>query len=309
MADGVDAVRIPIAVPVALSIAAGGCQRAVEQQYAPHYEKTFARANVKAKYSFGVPPVGTIGSLWRRYSELISVINALKDSPPVKLESALTSEAFESKIAAGSLDFAIIDPAKVLTAEQCGYKVIARSNNGDRIRGVVIVNADSPVRRLTDLNRRTVAFISRDDLAGTMLTEMELLDRGINVRRRINRIYAHSAESALMSLSLDRADAAAVPEKDWLEYAASRPDEADALKVLLRTGDLSGPAVMAASSVSKEDADRMQRVLAELDRCDQGRQALRSARISGFTAGDSASYDDVWEFLVQYRIKIGAIEN
>ena len=263
----------------------------------------------KTTYSFGIPPVGTIRSLWNRYSRLISAINGSGAAPPVKLESALTVEAFDRKIVAVSLDFAIVDSAKVLMAEQCGYNVIARSSSGDRIRGMVIVALKAPVRRVADLRGRTIAFASRDDLAGTMLNKLELLDRGVDVRKRMEAMYVHSAESALMNVFLGRVDAAAVAEKDWLEYAAAVPDDADDLRVLMRTSDLSGPAVMASSSVPQDDAVRLRRVLAQLGASESGRSALKRARLSGFAAAEGASYDDVWEFLVRYRAKFGQIQD
>lgn len=299
--------RIRIALPVALCIALGGCDRSVDLPYTPQYAGVDTSPVRNTAYSFGIPPVGTIRSLWNRYSRLVSAINGFDDAPALKLESALTVEAFDRKIAAGSLDFAIVDPAKVLTAERYGYQVIARTGWRDRVRGVVIVASKSLIRRVVDLRGRSIAFSSPDDIDGAMLNELELLERGVNVRKHMRAIYVHSEESALMNVWLYRVDAAGVGERDWLEYKAANPEEADDLKVLLRTDDLSGPAVMASSAVPKDNAARLQHVLAKLGGSDAGLIALKRAKISEFTAAESASYDDVWEFLGEYRAKFGQI--
>jgi ABC-type phosphate/phosphonate transport system substrate-binding protein len=108
-----------------------------------------------------------------------------------------------------------------------------------------------------------------------------------------------------MTLYLGRVAAAGVAENDWLDYAAAHPEHAAELRILFTTPGVSGPAVMAANSITHDRVLRMQSALVRLKSSSAGRTALARARISSFDPAGSASYDNVWEFLWYYRKKFG----
>ena len=259
------------------------------------------------QHSLGVPAIRHVRSLWDRYSHLIKVLNESGTGFLVKLESGQTADTYDRKLRDGLFDFAIVDPYEVLVAERLGYNVIARTGRTDRIRGIIVAARDGKIQTLRDLQGCTIAFTNPTALAGTLLNQYELHERGLDVRKRAAVIYTHSPETSLLSVALNRASAAAVSEADWDEFQRDHPDSASALAPLWRTEGLSGPAVMAASRIPADHVERLQAALIGLASQEAGRAALAQAGISAFRPGNTVSYDDVWDFLQRYKHTVGPL--
>jgi phosphonate transport system substrate-binding protein len=281
------------------------CRTDLRRPYAPEYGRSPAFAGVGKKYSFGVPPIGTARSTWSRFSPLIAALNASKLGFELRLESGQTVDAYQAKFQTSRLDFAIVSPVQVLIAEERGYQVIARVGARDRVRGVIIVRRDSNVAHPAALRGKTIAFSAPNDLA-TMLCQFRLLQSGVNVSKNATPLYTHSSDSALLNVFLRRAGAAGVAEEDWKDHRNRQPEREKQLVEELRTDELPGPAVMSLHSVPDEHRRAVQRELLRLSATVKGRAALFSADISDFAAAESASYDEVWEFLGAYRRAFGS---
>jgi phosphonate transport system substrate-binding protein len=299
-------VRSFIAVVVASSVLLAGCAHQ-PADYTPLYGTSPIVPNTIPQYSFGVPAIRHARSLWDRYAQLIDSLNRANAGFALKMESAQTPDTYDAKLRAGIFDFVIVDPYQVLVAENLGYAVIARTGKPDRIRGVILVNRNSNVHRLTDLRGRAIAFTNSTALAATLLNEYGLLESGLEVRKHSVVLYTHSPETSLLSVSMKRVEAAAVSLADWEVFQHDHPASAGQLTSLWQSDDLSGPAVMASGSVPLAHVRSLQAALLQLGAQANGREALRRAGISGFEPGSSISYDDVWDFLQRYRRAIGPL--
>lgn len=289
---------------VLIAALAAACRMHPQAAYSPEYGKSPAVART-ARYSFGVPPIGTDRSTWERYSPLVSQLNASNLGFELRLESGQTVDGYEAKLTAERLDFAIVDPVQVLAAEQKNYQVIARAGALDRVRGVIVVRHDSRIESAAALQGKVIAFAAPDDLA-TMLCQYRLAQAGVNVRRNASPLYTHASDSALLTVFLHRAAAAGVSEEDWTDYRNTQPGRGKELVERFRTDDLPGPAVMCRHSIPLEHKRALQRELLRLRATAKGRAALFAASLSDFVAAESASYDEVWEFLSAYRRIFGA---
>jgi phosphonate transport system substrate-binding protein len=237
-------------------------------------------------------------------------MQALNDSKAgfnLKLESGQTADTYDSKLRSGAFDFALVDPYQVLVAEDRGYTVIARTGKPDRIRGVIIVARDGGIHRVRDLQGRTIAFTNSTALAGTLLNQYELFERGLDVRKRSVVTYTHSPENSLLSVALNQTEAAAVSASDWEQFRQDQKEAAGRLVPLRETDDLSGPAVMASRNVPSLYSLGLHEALIRLSSQPAGRAALERAGISEFRPGDSVSYDDVWDFLQRYKQTLGPL--
>ncbi|HYL36550.1 MAG TPA: PhnD/SsuA/transferrin family substrate-binding protein [Bryobacteraceae bacterium] len=295
-------------LPVAMALSAScsllvGCRRPAP--YMPVYSSSPAPSNGVPQYSFGVPPIRHIRSLWDHYAPLIEALNDSKTGFNLKLESGQTADTYDAKLRATAFDFALVDPYQVLVAEDRGYTVIARTGKADRIQGVIIVARDGEIHRVRDLQGRTIAFTNSTALAATLLNQYELFERGLDVRKRSVVTYTHSPETSLLSVSLNRAEAAAVSASDWEEFRQDHREAASRLIPLRQTDDLSGPAVMASRKVPPLYSLSLQAALIRLSSQPNGRAALERAQVSEFRSGDSVSYDDVWDFLQRYKQTLG----
>jgi hypothetical protein len=118
---------------VACSILLAGCARQ-PADYTPIYGSSPTLPITASQYSFGVPSIRPVRSLWDRYAQLIDALNRAGAGFTLKMESGQTPDTYDAKLRAGVFDFAIVDPYQVLLAENLGYKVIARTGKPDRIR-------------------------------------------------------------------------------------------------------------------------------------------------------------------------------
>jgi len=299
-------VRISIAALVASSVFLAGCAREATE-YTPLYGSQPTVSNTIPQYSFGVPAIRHVRSLWDRYARLIDALNQSGVGFTLKMESGLTPDTYDAKLRAGVFDFAIVDPYQVLLAENLGYTVIARTGKADRVSGVLVTARQGDIHSVSDLRGRNIAFTNATALAATLLNEYGLRENGLDVHKNANVLYTHSPENSLLSVSIRRVDAAAVSLADWDGFQHDHPISAGQLTVLWRSDDLSGPAIMASGSLPPAHVRSLQTALVQLRANDNGRNALQRAGISAFEPGDSVSYDDVWDFLQRYRRALGPL--
>jgi ABC-type phosphate/phosphonate transport system substrate-binding protein len=295
-----------IAAVVVFLGSVSGCARR-PPDYAPTYGSSPLTPSATPRYSFGVPAIRHARSLWQRYAALIDALNRANAGFFLKLESAATADAYDAKLRAGVFDFAIVDPYQVLVAENRGYTVIARTGKPDRINGVIIVAREGNIHSVGDLRDGTIAFTNTTALGGTLLTKYGLFESGLDLRKNPPVIYTHSPETSLLSAALKRVDAAAVSMADWEAFRRDHAASAGQLRILWQSDSLSGPAIMASSSVPRAHVRGLQEALLQLGLDSSGREALQRAGISAFERADGVSYDDVWDFLQRYRHTFGPL--
>lgn len=240
------------------------------------------------------------GRFLERYSMLVDALNAAAEGFRLKLVSAQTEDAYDARVRRKELDVCIVEPHRVLEAEPLGYVTIARAGNRDRIAGVIVVRRDADIQRVVALKGRTVAFPSPTALASTMLVRMFLRDAGFDVSRSATAKYVGTQESALVEVARGDADAAGVSREGWLRFADQNRYLAERMIPKWTTDELPGPAVMVRSDLPRGHVHELQQAFLQLKRGDTGRLALDRAGFSEFRYGEEASYDELWEFMMNY---------
>lgn len=256
-------------------------------------------------YRFGVEPERPVRRLSERFGPLIDHINAQVSGFQVELESALTYSAYLRRVRAARFDFGLFEPNLVLEAERLGYRVFARTGRSDRIAGVIVARRDANIRRLADLKGKAVCFGSPDALASTMLARLWLRRAGLR-EGDIDAVFTGSQESALLEVFAGNAAAASASRAGWREFRFSHPEESMEMEVKWRTEELTGPALMAHARIPRSHAEQVAHTLFQLKDTAPGRSLLEGAMFSEFHPAVSGSYDDVWEFLNDYRRSFGA---
>jgi ABC-type phosphate/phosphonate transport system substrate-binding protein len=248
-------------------------------------------------YSFGVPPMRPVRSMWRLHAPWVSSIGRATGLN-LRLESAQTFPSYVAKLRGGALDFALADPYQILAAEDWGYTAIAKAGSRSRIASCVLVKRGA-FRRPRDLRGKVVALPSGAEFASVLLSRCLLSQIGLDLERNAHPLYTPSAASAISNLAVGRADAAAVAKSEWQHYQADRHDAAAELIVLAQSDDISGPGIIAARTTPKDVAAAV-------------RAALISARadhdgVFDFVRADSVSYDDAWEVVNEYSRRFGPV--
>jgi len=127
----------------------------------------------QTSYTFGVVPQESASQLAANWSPVLA---ALSEKSGVKLSFATAPDVptFERRLAAGEYDFAYMNPYHfVVYHAKPGYRALARAK-GERLRGVVVVRRDSPVREMKDLAGATLAFPTPAAFGATLLVQAEM---------------------------------------------------------------------------------------------------------------------------------------
>lgn len=252
-------------------------------------------------YRFGVRPIRNTKLLWETYAPLVREVNSRLSSFGIRLESGMTEPAFDTKLRRGELDAALVEPHRVIDLEPCGYRVFARAGDRDRIGGVVVAQKELGIRHPRDLRGKVICFSSPGALASTMLVKVYLKKSGLDVERQATLRYTGSSDSSLLNLLAGDAAAAGVSRAVWERFTATETDSASSLQLLWRTEELPGFALMAHSRMAAEHVAELRQAFLALAKSEQGVKALSAARLNSFQAGESGSYDSLWEFLHEYK--------
>ena len=130
-------------------------------------------AHAAVPLSFGVVPQSPPAELARLWNPLIEAL-AQRAGVALRFATAPDIPSFEARLAEGRYDLAYMNPYHYTVFHQRpGYRAFA-AEAGRRLRGIIVVPADSPLQGLDALQGRTLAFPSPGSFAATVLPLAEM---------------------------------------------------------------------------------------------------------------------------------------
>lgn len=165
-------------------------------------------------YSFGALPIRPPAVTAEYWNPILNYVFARTG---VRLELKATRTGAESNAATqrGAYDFIWGNHQFKPDAVEQGYRVILGSL-GDPISGEIVVRADSPITRLSELHGTTVGFPSSAAFVGYLVPIDHLAREGV----RVNPVYGGNQEGIMAQLKAERVPAAGVNGKVMAGYAA-----------------------------------------------------------------------------------------
>ena len=129
---------------------------------------------------FGVVPqqaADKLALVWSPFLEYLSE----KTGRTFKFESAPDIESFDKRTINGDFDLAYMNPMFYTQVHQSvGYQVFAKEKD-TLLKGIVVVQKNSPYQKLEELVGKTIAFPGPNSFASTLLPLIEFKSQGINV--------------------------------------------------------------------------------------------------------------------------------
>jgi len=133
---------------------------------------------------------------------------------------------FEQALQLGRVDYAFMNPYHQVMVKTKYHPLIRDGEH--QLRGVLVVNRKSSVRRLADLSGQSLAFPAPNAFAASLLIRAELRRQGITISPR----YVRSHSNVYRSVALQEADAGGGVNNT---LARERPEISRHLKVLMET--------------------------------------------------------------------------
>lgn len=203
---------------------------------------------------------------------------------PLQLKMGRTVQETDAMMGRGEFDFAYTNH-NFQTEFDGVYKVIARWG-GDRIRGIIAVPADSPLRSLKDLQGRRIAYPSDEAFVAYAVPKLALDSAGIHAEA----VFAGNQEGALAQLKAKQVDAAAVNSRLLAQYSQR---ENLRFRTLYASEEFAELPVVAHPRVPREQVEAIRRALIGMSHDPKGIELLLKLKSPGFEPAAEHDYDNV----------------
>ncbi|MCB1736905.1 MAG: phosphate/phosphite/phosphonate ABC transporter substrate-binding protein [Gammaproteobacteria bacterium] len=238
-----------------------------------------------AEYTFGVVPQQAASELARVW---VPVLNYLEARTGYKLgfRTAPNIPEFERRLANGDYALAYMNPYHyTVFAKSPGYRAFARQKD-KRIRGLLVVAAESSINSLKDLEGTTIAFPAPAAFAASLLPRAHLRQQGIG----FTPTYVSSHDSVYRAVALGL-----YPAGGGIERTLGNidPDVRARLRVLWRTPAFTPHAIAARGDVPQAVIDTLQAAMIAMVDDPEGANLLDALGFKGIESAKDADWDDV----------------
>lgn len=237
-----------------------------------------------AALPFGVVPQQSparLAQMWTPFLQYLSARTGLR----LEFETAPNIPAFERRLAAGRYPIAYMNPYHyVVFHRHPGYQVFAHP--AGKLRGILVVARDGPIRRLEDLRGRTVAFPAPAAFAASVVPRAWLKKRGIRIKPRY--VFSHDSVYLAVAAGLYPAGGGILRT-----FHAMAPGVRARLRVLWRSPPYTPHAFAAAPCVSPRIVARIRAAMLGMAHTPEGTRLLRRLGFRAITAANDAEYDDI----------------
>lgn len=286
-----------------LLCALSACKEAREP-LAPEFGSTPAAGHTRS-ISFAVHPLHNPRRLDAVFGPLMPRL-AEASGKRFRLEASRSYDAFERKLAAREVEFALPNPYQISKLGDAGYHVIAKMGDDERFYGILLVRRDAGITSLQQLRGSRIAFPAPTALAATLMPQHLLAEAGLLPGRDYEPVFVGSQDSSIMTVEAGGVTAAATWPPPWEALVRERPELAERLEILANTPPLVNNGVVARDDVDPSLVSTVRRVLLSLNQDDAGRDILHAMELSRFTDATEANYAPVTRFLEQYTAEVGA---
>lgn len=235
--------------------------------------------------SFAVVPQQSATQLAEAW---VPVLSWLSKSATMNLQFVTAPDVptFERRLAAGEYDIAYMNPYHyTVFSAQPGYRALARAK-GERIKGILVVQKDSPIKNLSDLTGNTLAFPTPAAFAASLLIQAELNGRGIAFTPKV--VNSHNSVYRSVAKGLFPAGGG-VPRTFELLDENVRND----LRVLWETREFTTHAIATRPGLELDLRARIWKAMREMGKDPRGQELLKGIGFSGFEWAKDEDWNDV----------------
>lgn len=224
------------------------------------------------------------------------ILNYISRKSKVQLELQISRTAVESTETAtrGELAFAYTNHFFTPEREKLGFTVIARPED-EGIRGQIVVNENSPIHSLSELEGKKVAFANPFGFTGYFVPFDALLRAGL----KVEPVFAGTQEAAMGQLMHNQVVAAGVNSQVMADFARR---EQFNYRILYSSDIFNDLCIMAHPKVSQSVSSAVRKAFIEMKDDPAGKATLESAakilssKPRGFIAATDRDYDNYRHF-------------
>lgn len=252
-------------------------------------------------YTFNVLNQRSVALTAQYWNPILSYVSK-KSGVPLELRLAKTTKEANALAEQGHYHFLYTNHFFTPDRDRLGFRVIARPA-GPGIRGQIVVPHDSPIKSLSELNGKDVAFASPDAFAAYWLPMDALLKSKVNVK--VN--FTSNQEAGLAQLKVGTVAAAGVNDTVIQRYARREGFE---YRLLWNSELYNDLCIMASPKVPPAKMQAVKDAFVGMMNDPEGRKVIDAGaellKIKdnlGFIASDNRDYDNYRAFYKRTLVK------
>ena len=235
--------------------------------------------------TFGVVPQQSAKKMAEKWQPLIDYISNFTGLD-IEFKTAKDIPTFESDLAQGKYDLAYINPYHfVVFNETSGYRSLAHQRD-KKIRGLIVVHKDSPIKKIDDLAGAEIAFPAPAAFAATIITSAHLRNNDIPFIPR----YVNSHDSVYLAVQRNffSAGGGIIRTLNTLPENVRKD-----LRVLWTSEGYTPHPIVTHPNMAEADRQAILNALIAVSNDTSKSLLLQNIGLSGFTASDDKDWDDV----------------
>jgi phosphonate transport system substrate-binding protein len=294
--------RVTIAVLIVVVAFATSCEKS-QQERRP--EKTFAQQEIL----LGLIPEQNVFRQRERYQVLRKYLSD-RLGITVNFTSLSRYGNIIEHISAEKMDGAFFGSfTYVLAHNQLGVEPIARPVNLDgtsTCHGYIFVRKDSGIRTAADMKGKRFAFVERATTAGYLFPLAYFKEKGIpNLHAYLGEsFFAGSHDAAILAVLNKEADIGAAKNTIYDQMSAENPRIEKELFILAASGVVPQDCLAVRKNIDPELKNALRQALLEMDKNDEGMEALKRFGARGFVETRDSDYEYLYKFLAQVGIDL-----
>lgn len=234
---------------------------------------------------FGVVPQQSARKLAQAWVPILSYLSE-QTGDDYSFATATDIPTFERRLLEKQYDVAYMNPYHYVVFHKAAkYRAFAKQANKN-IVGLIVVNKNSQIAQLEDLNNLEVAFPSPAAFAASVLPRAELKRREIAITPR----YVSSHDSVYLNVSKGFFAAGGGIGRTLNNF---NPELRDNLRVLWKTEGYTPHAFAASPTASEAAITRLQQAMQAMHRDERGLQLLTNIGFNGIESASDADWNDI----------------
>ncbi|WP_247670873.1 phosphate/phosphite/phosphonate ABC transporter substrate-binding protein [Alteromonas sp. MMG017] len=235
--------------------------------------------------TLGIVPQQSAKKLAETWQPLINYISEHADINVV-FKTAKDIPTFEQRLAEGEYDIAYMNPYHfVVFHDSVGYRALARQLD-KRIKGIIVVNANSDIMSLGDLDGEDIAFPSPAAFAATIIPSAYLKQQDILFTPR----YVHSHDSVYLNVQRGFFNAGGGIIRT---FSGIDDNTRSALRILWESDGYTPHAIATHPRITDAQREALLKALLTLSKDEDNKQLLKNIGFKGFMSSVDEDWDDV----------------
>ncbi|MGE4268393.1 MAG: phosphate/phosphite/phosphonate ABC transporter substrate-binding protein [Deferribacterales bacterium] len=242
---------------------------------------------------FGIASIVSPEESLNLYSEMNDYLSEKLGKPIVPVIKRDYDE-MNRMIAENEVDIASVCTGALPYLNDKQVRVLAVPENEGKhsYRSFIIANKKYGIKSISDLQGKVFAFTDRLSNSGTLYPSFMVIQKFQKTPEKVfSKIYyTKSHDRSIYLVNKGVIQAAAVDSLIFNFIKANEPEKVSNIAVIHQSSDLISPPIVASANLSKENYDKIRKILLDMDKDKKGKSILKRLKIDRFVPASVEDY-------------------